>query len=112
MIAMGKPKDKSELDPTKVGSVGLLIGARNRLKEYCDARHGMTLQDVFTSIVEWFVEQPPLVQSVVLRESHLLPRAYADALRAMADQIEKGEGGSSGPGPTRPERPGPTPKKS
>lgn len=108
MLLMAKRAEKAEQDPTKPGSVGILIGARDRLKAYCETRHGMTFQDVLTAIVEWFVEQPPLVQSVVLKESHLLPRAYAEALRALADRIEREDNGG---GPTRPERPGPTPKR-
>lgn len=54
--------------PDEVTSVGIRVGARDRLEEYCASRHGMTMKDVLTSLVNWFCDQPESGQKAVLGE--------------------------------------------
>jgi len=92
MIAMAKNGADRAKDAGEPTSVGITIGARDALSAYCDTRHGMTLRDVLTSVVTWFVRQPTVVKQVVLGETGEEPevrKAYAAALRRLAEDVER-----------------------
>jgi hypothetical protein len=84
--------------PDEMTSVGLTVGTRDRLAAYCERRLNMTFKDVLAAVVNWFLNQPPAVQGVVLGEAENMPAAYAAALRQLADDIERGSGPTRPPG--------------
>lgn len=71
-------------------NIGVPPEALAKLKAFCDKK--MVKQRVVLSrLMTWFVNAPPVVQSVVTGTmDEGMEYAYAAALRALADQIEKG----------------------
>jgi hypothetical protein len=91
MVAMEKQTESAK-PATESTSAGILVGARDALADYCTKRHNMGFKDVLTQIVYWFVGTDPVVQRVVLGEvDGKVKKAYAEALRKMADELEAGD---------------------
>lgn len=89
MLIMAKRKAAPPKSPGEMTSVGMTVGARDKLTAFCVENQGMNFKDVLTTIAEWFVVQPTLVQSVVLGHARVVPEGYAQALEAMAAEVRK-----------------------
>ena len=105
VFLMGKRADVAEPEYT---TVGLTVGARDKLAVFCRGRHGANVREVATALVEWFIRQKEPVQTAILASTDEgMEGAYAAMLRQLADELiarDVGIGGEEGANATQPDR--------
>jgi hypothetical protein len=74
--------------PTTV-NLNLSGSAMADLRDYC-RRTSRTQRDVLSRILTWFVQQRPPIQRVVMGDTEDMAREHAQALRNIADVVERG----------------------
>ncbi len=76
---------------TKNPTIRITKQAKDMLVDWLDANKKPDQGLVVDQIVRWFASQHEIVQAVVMGNApHGLGKAYADALRRMADDLESG----------------------
>lgn len=82
------PKRSRQYVPKQTLNLGVTPETREKLRAFCEAG-GRVQQAVAARLIGWFVDQPPVVQRVVLGEVGGLEEEHAAALEALAAQVRK-----------------------
>jgi hypothetical protein len=97
---LAKVKNVAEMTKTAAGKqsfpVQLRMGTGERFDALIQRRHKSKI-DTCSAVIEWFMAQPQLVQTVVLGEvDEGMETDYAHALRRLADSIDGGNSAKLG----------------
>jgi hypothetical protein len=72
------------LDPRIILRIELTNGAKNRLSDFCE-NAGMTQVATLSRMVEWFANQPPAVQRLIV--GHIPKEMQKDVARLMLKNL-------------------------
>lgn len=80
---------KATSSPDKPQRIYVSHSVKEGLIEWADSRMGVDLTIVASRALRWFLKQDPLVQDVITgRTTQGMEAAYANALRALANELD------------------------
>ncbi len=74
------------MDPRIILRIELTPAAKNRLSDFCETA-GMTQVATLSRVVEWFANQPPAVQRLIV--GHIPKEMQQDVARLMLKNLAK-----------------------